>query len=640
MIRPSNLITSNRDKLCYGVGRTLTCVDSNLSTTEAVPPNPLVQLVTANLVIDPYLSNDADGVGWRDQYGSVSYLNFATRVVTPFQDVRSPNFKVAAEGQIAALSYQSLTSVLVGSAIRVNAFQNILGATDFSMGKTRNNSWSCAVLDGGQVSCTYYQCVPGPGTLCNILTAYEPLASFTTLVSGVTSPPALDLLAGLYIANSTATFIGVGSCYGAPENQGLLSSCSMYSPSQLESISTVLIGKTVTQVAVGGWGGCAVYNEGSLSCWSTATYALPPWEAFQSVTYVQVNDTGGCVQYVGQDSLQYMQCWPTFFTNSDGSTGSVGIKVDALQSLSSEAQNDLLQPLMPCSKSDILDNNLCIPCPYGYYLNRFNLPDPNCTQCYANCMNCSDAEPARGSLSNACFACTDGSQTSEDRSSCEACPPNAINSQSAEFYFTCQECPPGFQANTDRTACEACPANTTREPGALQCHTCSLPSFLSLQTVPCQTCVAPQYPSFTSALTYTCVACPVGEEPNLGGSCTECVAPFIRNSTQASCTICPPGTEAATPFQCTSCTGNSFRQIALKCWECPKGSVVNAAKTSCIDASVQKLGGLSNRQTVFMGVGVLFTASVLAASVKLSKPQLFIGILLGLSIVAGGYFLP
>ena len=639
MIRPTNLITSNRDKLCYGVGTTLTCIDNNLSTTEALPPNPLVELVTSNLVIDPYLSNDAEGVGWRDQFGSVSYLDFATRVITPFQDVRTSNFKALAGGFMAALSYQSLTSVIVGNGIRATAFQNTLGATDFSVGKTLNNSWSCATLAGGQVSCTYYQCVPGPGTLCNILTSYEPPESFTTLVGGVTTPPALDLLGGLYIANATATFLGVGSCYGTPENQGMLSSCSMYSPPKLESISSSLIGKQVTQVAVGGWGGCAVFNAGSLSCWSTATYAIPPWEAFQSVTYVQVNDTGGCVQYVGQDSLQYMQCWPTFFTNSDGSTGSVGIKVDALQSLSAMPQQDLLQPLMQCSASDIFDHNLCIPCPFGSFLNTLSLPTPSCTQCYANCQVCPATQPVRGSLSNACLACNDGSQTSADFSKCETCPPNAINSLTSVFSFTCQECPPGFQASADRTACEACPANTARAPGAPQCQACIFPTFLSLPTVPCRTCPAPQYPSLTMASAYTCIACPVGEEP-ISGVCTTCIAPTIRSSAQSTCTSCPPGTEATSPFQCTSCTGNTFRQIAQKCWECPKGTVASADKTSCINSSVQKLAGLSSRQTVIMGSGVLFTACVLAASVKLTKPQLFIGVLLGLSIVTGGYFLP
>jgi len=639
MIRPSNLISSNRDKLCYGVGRTLTCIDNNLSTTEAVPPNPLVQIITPNLVLDPYLSSDAEGVGWRDQYGSVSYLDFFTRIITPYQDVRTPNFKAASEGLIAALSYQSLTSVIVGNGIRVTAFQNTLGATDFSIGRTLNNSWSCVTLAGGQVSCTYYQCVPGPGTLCNILTSYEPVSSFTDLAIGVTAPPALDLLAGLYIASSTVKFLGVGSCYGTPENQGQLSSCSMYSPPQLESISSSLSGKSVTQVAVGGWGGCAVYDGGSLSCWSTATYAQPPWEAFQSVTYVQVNDTGGCVQYVGQDSLQFMQCWPTFFTSSDGSLGSVGIKVDALQSLSSAAQSDLLQPLVQCSKSDILNNNLCIPCPFGSFLNTASLPSPNCTQCYAACEVCASTQPVRGSLSNACQACSDGSQTSADYSQCEACPPNAINSMTSQFSFTCQECPPGFQASQDRTACIACPPDTTREPGAPACHPCIFPSFISLPTVPCRTCLAPQYPSLTTAQTYTCIACNVGEEP-INGVCTACVAPTIRSSAQTTCTSCPPGTEASTPFQCTSCTGNTFRQIALTCFECPKGTVASADKTSCVDARIQKQGGLSSRQTIVMGSGVLLTACVLAASVKLTKPQLFIGILLGLSIVTGGYFLP
>jgi hypothetical protein len=68
--------------------------------------------------------------------------------------------------------------------------------------------------------------------------------------------------------------------------------------------------------------------------------------------------------------------------------------------------------------------------------------------------------------------------------------------------------------------------------------------------------------------------------------------------------------------------------------------VASADKTSCVDARIQKQGGLSSRQTIVMGSGVLLTACVLAASVKLTKPQLFIGILLGLSIVTGGYFLP
>lgn len=630
-VRPTNLVSSFRNTLCYADNTSLTCINQ-VSTTEN-SAGPLFQTVTNALVMDPYVvgSMQVEGVGWRDPYGSVTYYDFITGF-TQVYTLTTPKFEIALGGFISAIVYQSLSSFLQTNDTST-AFQGY-GYTDFSRGRG-SNGWMCA-SNSTTLSCTFNQCIPNPPTVvCPTLTAYSPLSSFTSLVAGA-SVPTLDLLSGLYIANGQPQFFGVPNCpqdpaTAEPEYPQSLSSCSVIVPSTQNVIPTL---SAATQVSLGNWGACAVQG-GSLSCWTSVVYAANPWLAYQSVTYVQVNDTGACVQFIDHDFSQKVRCWGTPYIDQNTTTQTASILVHLNQTVSDpDTYAGLSQPTFSCSISDIMFSNTCFACPYGYTLGFPLDSSPTCTLC-------STSTPVRGISQNACTTCGLGSQSSQDYSRCVECPLNSINSISGSL--SCQECPPGFQASADRQSCLSCSTflvNSVREAGAAQCYVCYLPSYSISPSQACAMCPAPQYPSLTSMGTVQCVACDLGYEPNLGGSCTQCVAPYIRSSDMRTCTLCLPGTEANSSFTvCEPCVGNTFRSVALQCAECATGTVPNMDHSFC-ESKVFKPSQFLNRgQTIYMSVGLALVVFAFATSSQLTPPQVFLGVLLGLSIATGSYFL-
>ena len=651
-VSPTNLISSFRNTLCYAQGTTLTCINQQSTTENAA--GPLLQKDTGELVFDPYVygSLQVEGVGWRNPYGAVSYYDFRSGFSQTLPIVTA-KFQMQVDGAYNAIVYKSLSSFLEtnDSTIPFKGY----GYTDFTRGRAPNG-WMCA-SNSLALSCSFNQCVPNPPTVvCPPFTAYYATFAynpFVNLVSfNVSSPkmPVLDMLSGLYVANtffrgesySQALFLGVPSCFFDPDRQEpeypqSLSSCSVIVPNSQTNIPLL---NSASTVSLGNWGGCVmnggavVSNGGSLSCWTAVSYTQNPWEAYTSATYVQVNDTGACVQFIDTDLSQKVRCWGTPFIDSNNTTQTSSILVHANQTVSApQTFAGLNQPTFSCSMSDIQFSNTCFACPYGFTLG-FPLDS------YPSCTLCSTSTPVRGIGQSTCTSCGLGSQSSMDFSSCTECPLNSINSISGSL--SCRECPPGFQASADRQSCLSCSIflnNSVREAGAPQCYVCLLPSYSISPTQPCFSCPAPQFPSMTG-LGIQCTACNVGFQANSGGSCTACVAPYVRSSIQDVCTQCLPGTQANSSFTaCDPCTGNTFRSVALQCADCAPGTVPNMDHSACEPIVVKPNQFLTRGQTVYMSVGLAIVVLAFMSSSQLTPPQVILGVLLGMSIATGSYFL-
>ncbi len=598
-------------------------------------------------MLDPFIggSQQVEGVGWRDPYGSVSHIDFATRALTSWSNVRTSNFKVTDFGYIAAVSKESNTTKLIANT-RL-PFLNTIGVQDFSLGRAvLNNSWTCIQTAAG-ASCTFVPCDPTTRA-CNLYSTYGPLESFTSL-SANAQLPVISLLNGFYVnAANVLTYLGIKTCLDGTgviraESFATVSSCSMYIPLGANNIPAL---GQISRISVDSWGACVI-TGGSLSCWSHVTYTSPPpWTAYKSVTWVDVNDTGACVQYIDTDLTQKMSCWgtpysatvpnpappPSFITI----TNIVSLLPNLRQTLSGpQTYITPTQPYFPCpNPSDVVDANICIPCAYGSYLT------PNANG-YASCSICTSTAPVRGIGHTSCQTCSLGTEPSPNFSSCISCSSNSINSIST--FSKCVECPPGFQASANRQSCVACPLINTslsvRERGAPQCRVCNLPSFYVSSGEPCATCSQPTVPRLSNT-SFSCVPCSPGFDANSLGSCTQCSLSYARNTSQTTCTLCPPGFESSVDFSsCTQCTGNTFRQAALACAECPKGTFVNKEFTSCSQPNVVTTPTLSIRQTAFLSTGLGILLIVFASSAKLSRAQIIIGIFISLSIAASGYFL-
>jgi len=649
------LISSYLDTLCYGHDTTLTCI--NLVSTTENSAGPLLELVTSFTVLEPSIagSQRAEGVAWRDPYGSVSYIDFTTRVITQWTNVRTPNFKATDFGYLAGISYAQNTTTFIGNTIF--PFLNTRGVTDFSIGRAvLNNSYTC-ILTAAGASCSFVPCNPATRN-CPLYSAYGPQESFTTLTAGA-NLPVLSLLNGMYTNSAnTVTYLGLKTCLDnsgnlRPESFATQSSCSMYIPRNVYTIPTL---PTVSQISLDSWGACVV-TGGSLSCWSHVTYTTNPWAAYQSVTWVDVNDTGACVQYIDSNFTQKIKCWGTYYslTSFNPSPPPQFITISNLVSLLPNLQQTvsgpetyatIRQPRFRCPKTtDVIADNLCIPCSFGSYLT----PNPNG---YSSCSVCPSTTPVRGIGDSACRACTLGTQPSPDFSSCISCTSNSINSIST--FSQCKECPPGFQASTTRQVCLPCvdiPYATrdflVREKGAEKCHFCEFPLFPFRRDEPCASCPQPSVPLFRRQNifsdangSWTCNPCPVGFDANNLGSCTQCSLSFARNTSQTQCTQCPEGFQSSADFSsCTQCTGNTFRKLALACAECPKGTFVNADFTSCGEKSKLSVSALSSQQTAFVAAGIGIIIIVFASSSKLNRAQIITGIFLGLAVATSGYFL-
>ena len=684
-----SLMSAFRDTVCFSEnGNTLTCINM-FSTTENDQTGPSVQIVSSDSVLDPqiYGIDNAEGVVWRDQWGSVSNYNFTDEVTVKYQNIRTSQFKALSDG-LAALVYQSQTSFMRSSNLTLPSTALTPGITDFAIANTAEyNQWMCFQLPAtpgpaSQFSCTFNQCSDLSNFQQNCLPYTIFTASSFTNINTTTNILDLDIVAGVYAfpngPNSSISFLGVPRCpLLTPQPDPVfdsvsINSCSSMTPLTLVSPPPFNLPSTVSgqvhEISVGNWGVCILHDlPTTLTCLTYVSYSsytadpVPvevydfpqPWIGLESVTRVQVYDQGACVTFLSLESQGYSQglsCWgsplQTFssLTNGLGDWTLFGLTINLAQSVA-ESQNYVpgqLHPTFSCSLSDIAFSNTCIPCPYGYFVSSSNLPQ------YPSCVPCSSSTPVRGIGQSTCTVCNLGSQSNVDFSACVLCPPNSINSISGSL--SCQVCGPGSQSNATSQECVPCPEGEVRGLGEDECHPCIFPSFSNTRTSACTLCPSPLFPQefyllvpsdgFPAGSNTRCVPCDPGYYPNEGGSCSACAPPFVRASTQLTCTLCPPGFEASADLiNCQSCTGNTIRNLEKLCVPCPFGKFANETHDACLSTSVLSRMGLTKIQTACISVGLVICFASFAASSKISKPLVYIGILLGLSIAGLGYAL-
>jgi hypothetical protein len=672
-----SLMTAFRDTVCFSQNEnTLTCINI-FSSTEDDQTGPFLNLVSTASVLDPQLYgiNSADGVVWRDQWGSVSNYNFTDAVTTQYQNIRTSQFQALSEG-LAALVYQSQTSFMRASNLTLPSLALTSGISDFVLANTAEyNQWMCFKVPavGGtasKFSCTFNQCADLSDFQRNCLPYTIFTASSFTNVATTSNVIGLDIVAGVYSygtgTDKSIGFLGVPRCPLALNpavvfDSVSINSCSDMTPPTLISPPPFNLPSTVSgqvhQISVGNWGVCILHDSPTtLTCETYVSYssftaaATPvqvynfpqPWLNVESVTRVQVYDDGACIQFLLPDQAQGLSCWgsplQTFSSLSANGLGDwtlFGLTINLAQRLADSQLYEInqLQPTFSCSLSDIVFSNTCIPCPFGYFVSASSLPE------YPYCAPCSSNTPVRGINQSVCSACNLGSQSSADFSSCIPCPPNSINSISGSL--SCQVCGPGSQSNASGQACVPCPDGQVRGLGEDACHVCIFPSYSNTRTSACTICPSPLYPSLSSnPASVVCTPCEAGFFPNDGGSCSACAPPFVRNSTQLTCTACPVGTEAkADLINCQSCTGNTIRNLEKICVACPFGKFANETHDTCISTSVLSRLGLTRIQTACISTGLLIAFSSFAASTKLPKAMVYIGILLGICIAGLGYAL-
>jgi len=672
-ITASSLMTAYRDTVCFSENRnTLTCINI-FSSTENDQTGPSLRLVSSDSVLDPQLYgiDTADGVVWRDQWGSVSNYNFTEMVTTKYQNIRTSRFQALSEG-LAALVYQSQTSFMRSSNLTMPSLALTPGISDFVMANTAEyNQWMCFQIPGSpsRFSCTFSPCTDLSNYLQNCLPYTFFTATSFTSVDTTTNHLSLDIVSGVHSyggANNSIGFLGVPRCPVQTDPNAILFdsnsliSCSELTPSTLISPPPFNLPSTVSgqvrQISVGNWGVCILHDSpATLTCQSYLSYSSytadpqpvevfnfpQPWLNLQNVTYVQVYDDGACVQVLLPDQSQGLSCWGSPFQtfsslsiNGLGSWALFGLTINLAQELA-ESQNyaeGQIQPTFSCSISDIAFSNTCIPCPYGYFVSYSSLPE------YPYCAPCPTNTPVRGTGQSTCSVCNLGSQSNEVFSLCIPCPSNSINSVSGSL--SCQVCGPGSQSDASGQNCIPCPDGQVRGLGEEECHVCVFPEYSNTRTSACTLCPSPLFPSITSAPSVSCFPCSPGYYPNEGGSCSACDPPFVRASTQLTCTSCPAGFEASADLiNCQPCTGNTIRNQEKLCVVCPFGKFANDTHDACVSSSVVGRLGLSRIQTACISTGVLICFASFAASTKLSKPMVYIGVLLGICIAVLGYFL-
>ncbi len=654
LIQTKYLINSYADTVCWISSQTVvTCKNENSSVnfqTSITSPNLFSGSLSTLTLTDPQIvSNNlsaARGVAFRDLYGTVYYQSFNSSTITTFSSSASSiaqainsfsailtnDFFVGADLSLVANvldTYQgTVTSTLTGLP---TVFADVpflyLGesVSDFSWGRNALYTWSCIVRDYAPTVCSFSD---APFILF-------PPSSFTTLqsITAITLPPTLDLTSGLYITqevvgatqyNGVVKFFGLPACYTG----SFSGSCSFLSPPLIENIPTASVLNSVTQVAIGNWGACAVSGQ-SLTCWGAFPTTFPQsstlWTSFQSVSHVSIYNKGGCVEYVSQSSRQ-AQCW-----------GSLDSVVSTLY-LDPYLPGTGLAPLQMCSPYDQVYNNICYPCAPGFSL------ETSPTSEFLTCLSCqsisSPLPSARGINDLNCVLCGLGSQSSDTLAECVPCATSFFRTLvNGVSMSSCQECSAGSISSADRQSCVPCPTLSARGLGSLTCSVCPLGTLPVADQSRCLGCPPPQR-LLTTTQPPVCAACPIGQHA-VDGFCVTCPPPTFRTSEMTDCAPCPPGFfPLLDGTSCTQCPPSTIRKNTSVCSPCPTGLLASTDSTQCINPHPPSLDPiLSLGKTLAIGTGLLVicACSLLISLKKLTPNQGTVGIFLGFAIMCGAF---
>ncbi len=251
-----------------------------------------------------------------------------------------------------------------------------------------------------------------------------------------------------------------------------------------------------------------------------------------------------------------------------------------------------------------ISENLCLPCPAGYYCPKPALSTPiicpKGSYCPESITVDADGDKIglispivceKGTYSDKegqikCIDSSAGHYVDKEGSKVQIdCPAGTYSSElRAISSETCKKCPIGtYNDLPGATECKECKDSFTNEEGATFCQSCPIGSFLYMDSKSgnkeCKLCSAGYYNDKTGAL--SCIACPKGYyAPNPGATeCLPCsIGSYNDKVGQAQCTLCPQGT------------------TNFKAGETDKSSCKNPNAGTCSDLANPNLILISNAQ--------------------------------------------
>ena len=261
------------------------------------------------------------------------------------------------------------------------------------------------------------------------------------------------------------------------------------------------------------------------------------------------------------------------------------------------------------------------PCDAGYgcSLSQLSL---FCTRCGA------DQFSTDG---RACRACSPGTQSNDNRTTCVLCPDGtfssgvtgacqrcAVGRVSSEHRRNCLDCPVGSATGLG-TVCEPCGLSHYASAGALFCEECPAGETHTDDHSGCIPCAVSAEFATTTAQpvravgTSSCMLCPDGTVSSMDGTscvtcsqpgqfsvgglaCTDCAAGKQPNANKSHCETCPPGTAgiggvciecdagkqvAPSGASCNACSHGQHSRDGAPCVACPPGTQPTLDQSSC-----------------------------------------------------------
>ena len=223
---------------------------------------------------------------------------------------------------------------------------------------------------------------------------------------------------------------------------------------------------------------------------------------------------------------------------------------------------------------------MCVECPANTVSSApTQLTDCKCSPGYTGpdggpCELCAHGKYKDTSGTSLCSECADGYVPSEDRSSCEMCPPNTY-----EDLNTCLPCPENGGSPSGETTC-ACNAGYQgfSGPDDRTCTECPDGKYKHFQSWdPCYDCGAgygstdKQYSFWSEA----CEPCGAGFF-EMNGLCVACAhGEFSLDSTNTICSTCSPG------WYPVDYSGNYVTLGAIGCKACAPGTYSEESTSPC-----------------------------------------------------------
>ncbi|XP_059167128.1 proprotein convertase subtilisin/kexin type 5-like [Physella acuta] len=220
-----------------------------------------------------------------------------------------------------------------------------------------------------------------------------------------------------------------------------------------------------------------------------------------------------------------------------------------------EGSNNISDCKVRCEKGQMLENNICVPCPPNFYQDQtgkhYCLPCP---------VHTASTSYGSQSVSDCKDICPPGTQLNSSINQCDLCPRGT------------------YRDGTLQDQCKSCPTNaTTLKEGSESSDSCNIPlcqpgQFANVTTLECENCSIGSYQPEEAAL--SCHSCPdnhttVYEGTQNSDQCKfVCQAPGqeINPANSSTCRLCLRGYYRTGGFDerfanCTKCSGDNTTDV-------------------------------------------------------------------------------